>query len=202
MSGIRQMLKPTDWAGLAYFLLAAQFITVITLAASAAPGYQLRDGAISDLGVIAETALLFNAALLLVGLLNLLGAYYAYRLERGRLLLGVCGIASIGAVGASLLPLSTGGWHGLFALLAFVFFNLEIIGQAMRTDNAALRWTGLVLATIGLVHVVVMAVGDAGSSLVFGPIGHGGVERLIVYPPMLWLMVYGGFRLGRPVPAA
>ena len=202
MSGIRQMLKPTDWAGLAYFLLAAQFITVITLAAAAAPGYQLRDGAISDLGVIAETALLFYAALLLVGLLNLLGAYYAYRLERGRLLLGVCGIASIGAVGASLLPLSAGGWHGLFALLAFVFFNLEIIGQAMRTDNAALRWTGLVLATIGLVHVVVMAVGDAGSSLVFGPIGHGGVERLIVYPPMLWLMVYGGFRLGRPVPAA
>ncbi|MBK8084375.1 MAG: DUF998 domain-containing protein [Devosia sp.] len=196
------MLRPTDWAGLAFFLLAAQFVTVITLAASAAPGYDLAGGAISDLGVIAETALLFNAALLLVGLLNLFGAYYAYRLERGRLLFGICGIASIGAIGAGLMPLSTGGWHGIFALLAFVFFNLEVIGQAMRTDLAALRWTGLVLATVGLVHVVLMAIGDAGNPLFFGPIGHGGVERLIVYPPMLWLMVYGGFRLGRPIPTA
>ena len=60
--------------GLLFFLLAAGFMTVIMLAASMAPGYDIRGGAISDLGVIEETALLFNGSLILVGLLNALAA--------------------------------------------------------------------------------------------------------------------------------
>jgi hypothetical protein len=28
---------------------------------------------------------------------------------------------------------------------------------------------------------------------VFGPIGHGGMERMIVYPAMLWMMAVGGY---------
>ena len=30
----------------------------------------------------------------------------------------------------------------------------------------------------------------------FGPIGHGGTERMIVYPVMLWLVAFGGYLLG------
>ena len=26
----------------------------------------------------------------------------------------------------------------------------------------------------------------------FGPIGHGGTERMIVYPAMLWMLAFGG----------
>ena len=46
--------------GVLLFVLAAQFMTVIMLTASMAPGYDTAGGAISDLGVISETALLFN----------------------------------------------------------------------------------------------------------------------------------------------
>jgi len=28
---------------------------------------------------------------------------------------------------------------------------------------------------------------------VFGPIGHGGTERMIAYPAMLWLLAFGGY---------
>jgi hypothetical protein len=41
--------------------------------------------------------------------------------------------------------------------------------------------------------VVLMALGDAGYSAAFGAIGHGGTERMIVYPVMLWLLVLGGY---------
>ncbi len=61
-------------AGLLLFLLAAQFMTVIMLAASIAPGYDIAGGAISDLGVAEQTALLFNASLIAVGVLNVAGA--------------------------------------------------------------------------------------------------------------------------------
>ena len=57
--------------GVLVFIQAAQFMTVIMLAASMAPGYDVGGGAISDLGVIPETAALFNVSLILTGVLNL-----------------------------------------------------------------------------------------------------------------------------------
>jgi hypothetical protein len=45
---------------------------------------------------------------------------------------------------------------------------------------------------VGLASVVVMVIGDRGYTAVSGPIGHGGSERMIVYPAMLWLIAYGG----------
>ncbi|MFC7028904.1 hypothetical protein ACFQJ5_16930 [Halomicroarcula sp. GCM10025324] len=42
-----------------------------------------------------------------------------------------------------------------------------------------------------------MALGDAGNATAFGAIGHGGTERMIVYPVMLWLVAFGGYLLGK-----
>ena len=33
---------------------------------------------------------------------------------------------------------------------------------------------------------------------VFGPIGHGGAERMIVYPAMLWMLAFGGWLMAAP----
>ena len=51
---------------------------------------------------------------------------------------------------------------------------------------------------IGLVYLGVMVVGDGGNAAVFGAIGHGGSERLIAYPVMLWMIAVGGYLLGQP----
>jgi hypothetical protein len=40
-----------------------------------------------------------------------------------------------------------------------------------------------------------MVIGDSGNPTVFGPIGHGGAERMIVYPAMIWLIAFGGYLL-------
>jgi hypothetical membrane protein len=57
-------------AGLFFVVLAAQFMTAIMLVAAMVPGYDFRGGAISDLGVFTETALLFNVSLVIVGVFN------------------------------------------------------------------------------------------------------------------------------------
>jgi hypothetical membrane protein len=51
-------------AGVLFFALAAQFMTVIMLAAAMAPDYDFGAAAISDLGVLPETALLFGSIVL------------------------------------------------------------------------------------------------------------------------------------------
>jgi hypothetical protein len=46
---------------------------------------------------------------------------------------------------------------------------------------------------VGFVFVVLMVIGDSGNAAAFGPIGHGGTERMIVYPAMLWMLALGGY---------
>jgi hypothetical membrane protein len=194
-------------AGFLFAVNAAQFMTVIMLGASIAPAYPYRAGAISDLGITPESALLFNASLVLVGLLNILGGYLFYGAHHRRWLLGLSLVAGIGAAGAGLVPLDRGGLHGIFALAAFFSFNLQAIGSG-AVVAWPMRHVSFAAGLLGLVFVVLMIIGDAGNPAAFGPIGHGGTERMIVYPVMLWLVLFGGYLMaadrlqaaGRPRP--
>jgi hypothetical membrane protein len=183
-------------SGLAMFLAGAAFLTVTMLAASIAPGYDFHGGKISDLGVISETATLFNVTVAFVGGLNLAGGYLLYRAHRRGWLLAIYAIASIGAVGVGVFPLNTGGLHGIFALLAFVFFNVEALATAWLVPGY-IRLISAVAGIVGLCYVVIMVIGDGGNTAVFGAIGHGGSERMIAYPAMVWLLTFGGYLMAR-----
>jgi hypothetical membrane protein len=182
-------------AGALFLALSAQFMTVIMLAAAMAPDYDFGASAISDLGVIPETALLFNGSLVLVGLLNLAGGYLYFRVHGERWLLTIFVLAGVGAVGAGVFPLSM-EIHSLFALLAFLFFNVEAIASATRLSGP-MRGLSVLAGGLGIAFLGLMIVGDAGNPAVFGAIGHGGAERMIIYPVMLWLVAFGGYLLGR-----
>ena len=183
-------------AGLLLFVLAAQFMTVIMLTASMAIGYDFHGAAISDLGVIEATAMLFNVSLIAVGVLNIVGGFLLYRSHGRAWILVLFGLAGLGAIGAGVVPLGTSDLHSLFAVLAFLFFNLEAIAIGTRVWGP-MRAISIVAGAIGLVFMVLMVIGDAGDPAVFGAIGHGGTERMIVYPAMLWMLAYGGYILAR-----
>jgi hypothetical membrane protein len=190
-------------AGVTLFALAAGFMTVIMLAASVAPGYDMAAAAISDLGVLPATAALFNTTLVLVGMLNIVAAALLFGPGgRGRhpVLLIVFIAAGIGAIGAGVFPLDTGAPHSLSALVAFLAFNLQALGTA-TVVRGPMRAISVLAGAAGLVFVVLMALGDGGNAAAFGPIGHGGTERMIVYPAMLWMLAFGGYLMTGVDPA-
>ena len=187
----------TRLPGLLSFILAAQFMTVIMLAASIAPGYDFNGAAISDLGVIQSTALLFNVSLVVVGLLNIAGGYLLYRSHGRAWILAFFVLAGLGAIGAGLVPLGTSDLHSLFAILAFLFFNLEAVAIGVRI-RGTMGAISVLAGAIGLVFMVLMVIGDSGETGAFGVIGHGGTERMIVYPAMLWMLAFGGYLMARP----
>jgi len=187
--------------GVLLFGLSAQFMTVLMLATGIAPAYDVRGGAISDLGAIPETATLFNVSLLVVGVLNLVAGYLLFRAHGGPWLLATFALAGVGAVGAAANPLGHSDLHGLFALAAFVGFNLEAIA-AGRLARGPMRLISIAAGVIGLAFVALMVIGDAGNAAAFGPIGHGGTERMIVYPVMLWMLAFGGYLMAGREPAA
>jgi hypothetical membrane protein len=192
-------------AGLALVALAGGFMTVIMLAASLAPGYDMGAAAISDLGVLPETAMLFNATLVVVGMLNIAAAILLFGpggRSRHTVLLAVFVAAGAGAIGAGVFPLDTGAPHSLSALVAFLAFNLQALGAAGYV-RGPMRAVSVLAGAAGLVFVVLMVIGDGGNAAAFGPIGHGGTERMIVYPAMLWMLAFGGYLMaeGDPAPA-
>ena len=178
--------------GLLLVLVGSSFLTVTMLAASIAPAYDFHGAAISDLGVIDETAFTFNALLVAVGALNIAGGYLLYRSHRRSWILGTYVLAGLGAAGAGFVPLDTSDVHSIFALFGFVFFNVEAVatGTLVRGPMRAISYAA---GLAGLIYVVVMVIGDAGNPTIFGAIGHGGAERMIVYPAMLWTLVFGGY---------
>jgi len=183
-------------AGFLLFVLAAQFMTVIMLAASMVSRYDYQGAAISELGVTPETAGLFNLSLIVVGVLNILGGMVFRAAHRRASLLTIYVLAGLGAVGAGLFSMDTGAPHSIFALVAFVFFNIEAIASGLVVKGA-MRWISIAAGAIGLVFVSMMVIGDGGDPNVFGAIGHGGTERMIVYPPMVWLIAFGGYLMAR-----
>lgn len=179
-------------------LAAGQFFVLLMLAESIAPDYSMHDNAISDLGTIAETELLFNASLFLIGLLNLVAGYVLFKAIGDRKVLVVFALGGIGAMGAGLIPLDhPSGAHGLFALLAFVFINVEAM-VAGRLASYPLDRISLFLGILGIIFVPVMIMVDSGSLDVSGSIGHGGVERMIAFPCLIWMLVFGGYLISSP----
>ena len=185
-----------DYAGLGLVGLATEFLLALMLGAALRPGYDFRQAAISDLGTFPETALLFNGSLALVAALNLLAGYYLFRVHEKRWLLFLFVGGSVGALGTGLFPLGSGPFHHLFALVAFLFFNFEAIGSGVSVDGI-LRYLSVGAGLLGLLFLVVFVVGSSGQTAVFDIFGFGGTERMIIYPPLLWALVFGGFLLGQ-----
>jgi hypothetical membrane protein len=199
MTGSGRWLGDGRLPGLLFFTLAAWFLTVVMLGGAMAPGYVIGPSAISDLGVIDESALLFNLTLVGVGVLEALAGILYFRIHRRTAALAVALVAAAGAIGAGLVPLDQGAVHGISALVAFLAFNLQplVVARLVSQPLRALSWLA---GIVGLAFVVLMVIGDAGNEAVFGPIGHGGAERLIVYPALLWLLALGGYLMGAKAP--
>jgi hypothetical membrane protein len=134
----------------------------------------------------------FAVSIILLGLLSILGVLLirtAFPDRTSRSLgLGLLALSGIGAIGVGLFPENVHlQFHEIFALLAFVGGNLALIvlGVAMFRDT---RWDGYRAYTLfsGLVGIVALLLYLAKLTAGLGP---GGMERLVVAPLLLWMVV-------------
>ncbi len=170
--------------------------------------YSLLHNYISDLGAVhcyyytgAEPRYIcspwhdvFNTSIVLLGLILIAGLYFirsAFPPRRTRLVgLGLLVLAGVGAIGVGLSPEDVNlTVHTASALVAFLLGNLGLIvvALAMLRDT---RWDGFRLfsvlsGAVGLGALVLFV------AQFWGPVGAGGMERLIVAPILLWAVVVG-----------
>ena len=196
--------------GAALWLVAAlQFILVMVIvqfAWTGHPGYNLSTDYISDLGnthcgpwphadsrdICSPLHDLFNASIVVMGLLVILGAFLirtGFPARRSSSLgLALIAIGGIGAAGVGFSPENVNiTVHSASALIAFAIGNLSLVvlGFAMFRDT---RWNGLRAYSIfsGLIGLIATLLFVRGA---YVGLGVGGMERLVVAPQLLWLIV-------------
>lgn len=189
-------------AGALFFVAgAAAFLGIIT-AESLNPGpYTTGGSMISDLGgteppgsiVMQPSAAVFDATMIIAGILILVGAACAYAAYRRPSLVVPLALFGVGALGVGVFPGNTGGVHEIFALLTFVSGGVAAV-VSFRSLTAPLSLISLVLGTVALVNLVGYVILQDGW-FVTG-LGLGGLERWIAYPILLWLLGLGGYLLG------
>jgi hypothetical membrane protein len=169
------------------FIGAAQIVLVMTVAEALYPGYNMATNYISDLGV-GSTALLFNASAVVFGVMLLLGAVFGRR-TLGTLLTITVALSGAAVVGVGLFPETTGALHLISAIVAFGLGAVSAI-LSYRVTRRPLSYFSVVLGVIALVALVLfVAHYDPG-------IGRGGIERVLAYSVLLWVLGFGGAMIG------
>lgn len=179
-------------AGALIFVGSAQFIIALIVSEALYPSYSVSQNYISDLGatcratcqVVEPTATIFNSSVFLLGLLGIFGSYSIWRELRFRILSLFVALASLGAMGVGLLPETAGPIHHLVSLITFVFAGLSAI-VSYRAQRAPLSHFSVLLGAMTLVALFLYI------SEIFLGLGPGGMERMIVYPALIWTTEFG-----------
>jgi hypothetical membrane protein len=184
--------------GVLLAVAAAQFAIAMALVQQHFPGYSLTRNYISDLGGASSPwALLFDASAIALGAIAIIAfvlIWSAFEPGTTRAAgLGILIVAGIGAVGVGVFPETThvldGRAHDVTSAVAFVGAGLGflVLSFAMRQSDRW-RWSRPYTLVSGLVVLVATGLFEAGIDLGLGP---GGMERLIVFPVLVWGVVEG-----------
>jgi len=175
-------------AGSLLFIGGVLCVLGIIIAEALYPGYSTSENYISDLGV-GPSSLIFNSAVFLPGVLAVCGAYFIQRTFNFRLFPILAAITGIGAIGVGLFPEDAGVIHGVFSVITFLFAGLSAI-MSYKLQKPPLSYASVLLGALSLVALALFASGT------FLGLGKGGMERMIVYPVLLWAVGFGGHLIG------
>jgi hypothetical membrane protein len=135
------------------------------------------------------SAAIFNITMLVAGAMIVVAAVLLYRARAGLVAALPVALLGLGMFGVGLFPGNTVmAVHQLVSLVTFLSGGLAAILTA-RLQVRPLRPVQAALGGIALVFL--LGYTFFGELAVFSELGEGGVERWIVYPVALWMVVLG-----------
>jgi hypothetical membrane protein len=177
-------------AGTLFFVASAQFILGLIVAEALYPGYSISTNYISDLGV-GPSSMVFNTSIFLLGLLSLIGTYFLYQAYNLKVITILITITALAAMGVGIFTENSGSMHMFVSFFAFLFSGLSAI-FSYRLMKSPFSVIVILLGVMSL-SVLFLFIGN----FYFG-LGVGGMERMIVYPILIWMIGFGGFLIAFP----
>jgi len=185
-------------AGALVFIAVTQFVLGVIVSEALYPGYSVADNYISDLGV-GSSSVIFNSSVFLMGLLLLVGAYFLQRAFHFEMLTVMVVLTAIGAMGAGIFTEDFATIHSIASLLTFVFSGLAAIFSVLCSYVHKFPLVKMPFSAISVV-LGLMTLGALGLLLgrVYLGLGAGGMERIVVYPVLMWGAGFGGYLIAYP----
>ncbi len=170
--------------GALFILLGSlEFYLFTNIAEFVQPVYSVSHNSISHLG-IATDPFIFNGAIIVLGILEVIGAYFfrKYSLPFSIFML----LGGIGSAGVGVFNEHYGLIHLFFALLAFLFGSGASYIILMK-ERKVVTFIWAILGTISILALIFFSIGIVGKdSFFYFGLGEGGMERLIMIPEILW----------------
>jgi hypothetical membrane protein len=155
---------------------------------------------VSDLGV-GPSAIIFNSSVFLLGLLLLIGTYFLRHVSNFKTVNTLLILMSIGAMGVGIITKDFTIPHAAVSSAAFFFAGLSAI-SSFKVLKKPLSLISIILGamTLGalaLFSIGIITSGSYTSNIAFDSnfylgLGPGGMERMIMYPALMWLAGFGG----------
>jgi hypothetical membrane protein len=177
-------------AGVLFFVAAAQFILGLIVAEALYPGYNISKNYISDLGV-GPSSMIFNTSVILLGFLSLVGTYFLHRAFNRKTMTLLLTVAALGAMGVGIFTEDSGLMHVFVSFLVFFFGELSAIFSYRLMKHPF----SIIVIVLGLTSLIALILFTGNSY--FG-LGVGGMERIIVYPILIWMIGFGSFLIASP----
>ena len=190
-------------AGVLFFIAATQFVLSFIIAEALYPGYSVSDNYISDLG-IGPSSIVFNSSVFLLGLLLLFGTHFLRHNSNFKTVNIMLLLMAIGSIGVGIFTKDFRTVHGVVSSMAFFFAGLSAIASFKVLKKpfslisiilGVMTLGALVLFSSGLITSGSLTSNEAYDSIFFLGLGPGGMERMIVYPALMWLAGFGGHLL-------
>jgi hypothetical membrane protein len=180
-------------AGLLGFVAIVQIILAIIICEALYSGYSVGQQYISDLGnwsLAGNYAAIFNVSLILAGALGIASAYFIQRAFKNRLFSSLLMISAfcdvlIGVFAEDIsMPV-----HGISALISLIV-GLGAGFMTYKFVRKPLSYAPIILGGVIIVGVVLQGSGN------YLGLGLGGIERLEIYPSLLWGLVFDAYLIG------
>ncbi|MCW4034069.1 MAG: DUF998 domain-containing protein [Candidatus Bathyarchaeota archaeon] len=191
--------------GTLFFVAVTQFLLCVHIAEALYPDYSVSANYISDLGV-GPSSIIFNLSVFILGLSVILGAYFLrhdLNFKTMSILLVLMGISAMG-VGVFTKDFTLA--HGVVSSMTFFFAGISAI-LSFKVMKKPLSLISIILGimtlgalslfSIGMVTSGSMTSNFAYDSSFYLGLGPGGMERMIVYPALIWLAGLGSYIITR-----
>lgn len=219
---VTNQLDKLRLAGTLILIAGTLFIIGAHIAEATYPGYSINQNYLSDLGatvrftedgvisVIKQPAsLIFTIIVFTVGILSTIAAYLMFQTTKFKRTAFFTGLFGIGMLGVAIFSEVYTLVHGIFSLI--VFFSGAIAAIfSFKLQKRPINYVSIILGVTSLIAIILLELSSldqilpelglaaSGAPSFNTPIGIGGMERMIVYPVMLWLVMFGASLIAAP----
>lgn len=209
MQTMRRIKVFTDrypWLGPLVYLLSIEFfVAQLVVAGAWLRPYSWSSDTISDLGrtacglqggrlVCSPLHAIMNASFIIIGIIMVSGSFLIYQeFRESKLTLLGFSLVALGGLGSALVGLFPENinptLHLIGAGLSFLIGNISLValGISLRRIPMPLRIYTFLSGLLALAAMYFFVQQD------YGILGIGGVERIVSYPQILWLCLFGAY---------